>query len=348
MNRKHKKIRRAIGRTTLTVGGLALAGAALYTDFMTSVIARRRSVASDTLMTIATKRHPDDIDPIYEGWASTFKADVKEKVSVISFDELTLQGHWYPVEGATRTVICAHGWHSRWNLDFSGIGPFLHENGCNLLLIEQRAHGDSEGELISYGIRERYDILTWMDWLDKHHGGLPVYLYGVSMGAATVLMTATLPIAGRVRGIISDCGYSDPQEIVRLTLEKSLGKFSNHTLAAVNVNCKMRGKFTLSDYSPIQAMRENTEIPCLFIHGDADGFVPCRMSVENYTACQAPKALLLVEGADHAMSFVVETEAYKQTVLNFLAAHDPAPETKPEPCPEEQEPPKSKKRGRRA
>ena len=73
------------------------------------------------------------------------------------------------------------------------------------------------------------------------------------------------------------------------------------------------------------------------------------MSVENYTACQAPKALLLVEGADHAMSFVIETEAYKQTVLKFLADHDPTPTTDPEPdfCSEAQEPSKSKKRGRR-
>ena len=346
MKRKHKKIGRTIGRSCLTVGGLALAGAALYTDFMTSVVARRRNLATDTVMTLATKRHPDDIDPIYEGWASTFKASVTEKVSIVSFDELTLQGHWYPVEGATRTVICAHGWHSRWNLDFSGIGPFLHENGCNVLLIEQRAHGDSEGELISYGIRERYDVLSWLDWLDKHHGGLPVYLYGVSMGAATVLMTATLPIAGRVCGIISDCGYSDPQEIVSLTLEASLGKFARPTATAINLNCKLREKFTLSDYSPIQAMRENTEIPCLFIHGDADKTVPCCMSVENYAACQAPKELLLVEGADHAMSFVITPDAYKQTVLRFFATHDPAPI--PEPEPDVQDTPKSKKRGRRA
>ena len=348
MKRKNKKI----VRTGLTVGGLALAGAALYTDFMTSVIARRRSAISDALMTLATRRHPDDIDPIYEGWATALKASVKETVTTESYDGLTLQGHWYPVEGATRTMICAHGWHSRWNLDFSGIGPFLHDNACNLLFIEQRCHGESEGEMISYGIRERYDIVSWLGWLEEHHPGTPIYLYGLSMGAATVLMTATMPIVmGRVRGIISDCGYSEPQEIVRITLEKSLGKFSRHTLAAVNLNCKLREKFTLTDYSPLEAMKENTTVPCLFIHGAADTFVPCSMSVDNYTACQAPKTLLLVEGADHAMSFVMETEAYKQTVLDFLAAHDPVDPATDEPCPEDEEqeaPSKSKKRGRRA
>ncbi len=330
MSENKSKVARVATGVGLAVGGLALAGAALYTEVMTSVIARRRSPGTDAIISLATGTPPDEHDSMYDEWAASFKASVTETVELRSHDDYVLRAHWYPVEGATRTVLCAHGWHSHWDLDFSGIGPFLHDNGCNLLLIDQRCHGESGGNLISYGIRERYDILTWLDWLDKNHPGFPVYLCGVSMGAATVLMAAGLPIAGRVTGIIADCGYSDPQEIVKLTLRQSIGGMSGPTLAAVNLNCKMRDKFSFGDYSPLEAMTSNTEVPCFFIHGDADKLVPWRMSMENYYACQAPKDILIVSGAAHAMSFVVNPELYKKRVLDFFAAYD-TPVVLPEP-----------------
>ncbi len=320
---KKRKCTRIAARTGLVLGGVALAGAALYTEIMTSVIARRRRPSTDAIIAMATGKPTDDHDPIYEEWARALKDTPTELVEIRSHDRYVLRAHWYPVEGATRTVIAAHGWHSRWNLDFSGIGPYLHEHGCNLLFIEQRSHGESGGDLISYGIRERYDILSWLDWVEAYHPGLPVYLCGVSMGAATVLMTAGLPIAGRVAGIIADCGYSDPQEIIKITLKQPLGGLSGPTLAAVNLNCKRRENFTFKDYSPVEAMARNTEVPCLFIHGTEDKLVPWRMAMENFYACQAPKDILIVNGAGHAMSFVVEPDAYKQKLLDFFATYDP-------------------------
>ncbi len=322
MSRKRKFARVATG-AGLVLGGVALAGAAIYTEVMTSVIARRRSAGTDAIISMATGKPTDDHDPIYEEWAQALKDTPTELVEIRSHDQYVLRAHWYPVEGAKRTVLAAHGWHSRWNLDFSGIGPYLHEHDCNLLFIEQRAHGESGGNLISYGIRERYDILSWLDWLEENHPECPVYLCGVSMGASTVLMAAGLPIAGRVAGIIADCGYSDPQEIIKLTLKPPLGGLSGPTLAAVNLNCKRRENFTFKDYSPVEAMARNTETPCLFIHGTADKLVPWRMSMENFYACQAPKDILIVNGAAHAMSFVVEPEAYKQKLLDFFATYDP-------------------------
>ncbi len=325
MSKQKRKSSRILTGVGLAAGGIALAGAALYTEVMTSVIARRRTPGTDAIIAMATGKPTDDHDPIYEEWAQALLDTPTELVEIRSHDRYVLRAHWYPVEGAKRTVIAVHGWHSRWNLDFSGIGPYLHENDCNLLFIEQRSHGQSGGDLISYGIRERFDVLSWLEWVEGNHPGLPVYLCGVSMGAATVLMTAGLPIAGRVAGIVADCGYSTPQEIIKITLEHPLGKLSGPTLAAVNLNCKMRENFTFKDYTPIEAMAANREVPCLFIHGDADKLVPWRMSVENYYACQAPKDILIVNGAEHAMSFVIEPEAYKQKLSDFFAAYDAPP-----------------------
>ncbi|MBQ4113013.1 MAG: alpha/beta hydrolase, partial [Clostridia bacterium] len=289
------------------------------------LVARRRTPTTDTLTAIATGKPIPPLDPVIREKADALLAAPTETVAIRSKEGYVLRAHWYPATDAKRIIILAHGWHGSWNVDFSLSSPFLHDNQCSLLLIDQRCHGQSGGDLISYGINERYDVLAWLEWVEQNHPGLPVYLCGISMGASTVLMTAGLPIAGRVCGIIADCGYSTPKEIIHLTLKKSLGKMTAPTLAAVNANCRRREKFSLKDYTPIDAMVKNTEIPCLFIHGDADTFVPWRMSLENYYACQAPKDLLIVSGAGHGLSFLVAPDLYKKKLLDFFAAYDPPP-----------------------
>lgn len=321
MSKKLNPTARVAAGIGLAVGGAALAVAAVYTEVMTSVVARRRTPGTDSVVALATGRTFEP-DPVHEARAQVLKETPTELVEIRSRDGYVLRAHWYPVEGAKRIIIMAHGWHSRWNYDFSGSSPFLHDNGCSLLLIDQRCHGESGGNLISYGIAERYDVLSWLEWVETNHPGYPVYLCGISMGAATVLMAAGLPISGRVRGIIADCGYSTPKEIIRLTLDKNIGKLAGPTLAAVDLNCKLRERFSFGDYSPIEAMAQNKDIPCLFVHGDEDTFVPWRMSLENYYACQAPKDLLIVHGAGHGLSFVVDPETYKKKLLDFFAGYD--------------------------
>ena len=313
----------------MAVGGAALAAGVLYTELLTTVIARRRTPHTDALMAMATGKEPTPPSPDVAAMAQALRDAPTETVSIRSRDGYVLRAHWYPVENARRVVILIHGWHSAWNLDFSASSPFLRENGCSLLLIDQRSHGESGGDLISYGINERYDVLAWIEWLEQHHPALPIYLCGISMGASTALMTAGLPIGGRVCGIIADCGYSSPNDIIKRTLQRNLGKSAGPSMTAVNLNCKLRGGFTFKDYSPIEAMTANKEVPCLFVHGDADELVPWRMSLENYYACQAPKELWIVHGAGHGMAFLTEPDRYKQRVLDFFAAYDPVP-TPPE------------------
>jgi pimeloyl-ACP methyl ester carboxylesterase len=308
------------------LGGAALAATAIYTEIMTSVVARRRAPFTDALIAAATKSSDAPIDPEIREKAQALLHTPMTQVAIRSKDRYVLRARWYPAEGAKRTVILAHGWHSCWNLDFSASAPFLHEQGCNLLFIDQRCHGESGGDLISYGIKESRDILSWLKWLDRHHSGLPVYLCGVSMGAATVLMATGgeigNAISGRVAGVIADCGYSSAQEIIKITLKKSIGGMASPTLAAINLNCKLRENFTFGKYSPLQAMTENQTIPCLFVHGTEDDFVPWRMTMENYYACRAPKDLLLVNGAGHGVSFLVAPEVYRQKILDFFTVYD--------------------------
>ena len=322
MNKKVKKALLVTAGVGALLGGTALAAGVAYTEIMTSVIARRKNRATDSLIAAVSKTQPLPQDDEIQQNVRLVREIPMETVEIRSHDRYVLRGMWYPAENAKRTVILAHGWHSRWYVDFSASTPFLHENGCNLLLIDQRCHGDSGGDLIGYGVCERNDILSWLDYLDANHGGLPVYLCGLSMGAATVLMATELPIEDQVAGVIADSAYAKPNDIIRHTLKKNVGPLASPTLEAVNLNCKRRGKFTYRDASPLGAMKKNETIPCLFIHGDADTFVPCEMGMKNYTACNAPKDILVVPGAEHGMSYLIDPKGYETAVKNFWADFD--------------------------
>ncbi len=320
-----RKAGRVAAGSGLVLGGLTLAVGALYTEVMTSVIARRRTPGTDAIVSLATGDPPDNHDSIYDEWAEALRNTPTETVAIRSRENYVLRGHWYPAENAKRIIILVHGWHSRWNLDFCGSAPFLHGEGCSLLLIDQRCHGESGGDLISYGIKEKDDVLLWLEWVERSHPGLPVYLCGVSMGAATVLLAAGEPLDGRVRGVIADCGYSSPTPVIKDTLKKAIGKWGAPTYMAIDLNCRRRGGFSLAKDTPVRAMAKNTEIPCLFFHGDADKLVPWTMSLENYRACRAPKELVVVHGAAHAMSYIVEPGLYREKLLAFFEANDPPP-----------------------
>lgn len=332
MNKKAKTALLVTAGIGAALGGTAIAAGIAYTEVMTSVIARRKNRATDALVAAVSKNKALPLDDSIHEQAQRVREIPMETVEIRSHDRYVLRGRWYPAENPKRTVILAHGWHSHWYVDFSASTPFLHENGCNLLLIDQRCHGDSGGDLIGYGVCERNDILSWLEFVETNHGGLPVYLCGLSMGAATVLMATELPIEERVRGIIADSAYAKPNDIIRLTLKRNIGPLASPTLAAVSLNCKRRGKFTFGDASPVGAMKKNKTIPCLFIHGDADTFVPCEMGMKNYTACKAPKELLVVPEAEHGMSFVVAPDVYKKKVLDFFTAYDPPAPPKRRKC----------------
>lgn len=241
-----------------------------------------------------------------------------EKVYITSRDGLRLNGHWLPAENARRTVILVHGWRSTWARDFGMHMPFLRDCGCNLLFIEQRSHGTSEGKYIGFGVLERYDCLRWLDFLRSRTGDqLPVYLFGISMGAATVLMTTGFRLPSCVKGVIADCGFTSPEEILTHVLQKERQDYPRQFNRLIGAMALRRAGYGPRDYSTLDAMAVNKR-PVLFIHGGADDFVPLSMTVRNYEACRAQKSILVVDGAPHAKSYLVAPELYQQTVTEFF------------------------------
>ena len=135
---------------------------------------------------------------------------------------LTLVGHLRECEKAKRLVIAFHGWRSAWYRDFGLLADFLSREQCSVLYVEQRAQNESEGDYIGFGLTERYDCVDWANWAAERFPGLPVYLMGVSLGGATVLMAAGDILPAAVHGVIADSAYTSPRAIWQHVMGKNL------------------------------------------------------------------------------------------------------------------------------
>ncbi len=240
-----------------------------------------------------------------------------ERVSVSSFDGLRLSGRWLPAEHAVGTALFFHGWRSLAELDFSVAAEFYRSLGLNLLLVDQRGQGKSEGTFMTFGVREHRDVQPWLEWIGKQCPGKPVLLAGLSMGAATVLMAAADPMPDTVRGVLADCGFTTPKAIFTSVLRRRHLP-ARLILTPVNWLTRVVAGFDMEECSTLEAMRR-TRLPVLLIHGEVDRFVPCEMSRENYAACaSADKTLFTVPGAPHGGSYLVDPAGYEKTVRAFV------------------------------
>lgn len=215
-----------------------------------------------------------------------------------------------------------HGWRSCWARDFGAISEFWHDNGCSVLFAEQQGQGESGGKHMGFGMLERYDCLSWIQWVNEQTGGsLPIYLAGISMGATTVLMAAGMDLPENVHGIIADCGFTSADAIWKHVAQRNLHLCYGFHAAAANAMCRKRIHMGAKDYSTVDAMLD-CNVPVLFIHGAKDRFVPVEMTYKTYEACHSTKYLLVVPGADHGMSYWIEREKYQDIVMQFWNNHD--------------------------
>lgn len=239
-----------------------------------------------------------------------------EEVSIVSFDGLTLFGRYYHVKDGAPLDIGFHGYRSSALTDFAGGSELSFSMGHNLLLVDERAHGRSEGRTITFGIQERWDADSWVRYAVERFGAdTEIILYGVSMGAATVLMAAGLDLPENVKGIIADCPYSSPKDIIR-KVAKDMHMPDRLSWPFVKIGGRVYGGFDVDETDAARAVKQ-AKVPILIIHGESDSFVPCEMSdivSENpamITRCTFP-------GADHGFSYLVDTPRYRKIVTEFM------------------------------
>ncbi len=241
-----------------------------------------------------------------------------EEVTLTAPDGAHLRGHILCPEAPNgRLVIACHGARSHAFGEFCFTAPFLYENGYTLVLPEHRGCGRSDGKFMGYGTHESRDTLLWLDYAKSHFPGYDLFLLGVSMGAATVLMMSDKPACACVRGIIADCAYTSAWDEFSYHLKTSFHLPDFPLLHICNLYCRCIAHYSFRDASPINAVK-NAVCPILFIHGKKDDFVPFYMERELYDACRAPKEILAVDGAVHARSFYTNPSLYGKTITDFM------------------------------
>ena len=274
---------------------------------------------------------------------------------VVSHDGLKLAALVLPfdkndsqeIEESLGTVILLHGYHSDPVREFVSLAHFYHNLGYNVIMPYQRSHGESEGEYITFGLKERFDIRDWMFKANELFGsGKPLFVEGISMGCATTVMSLGFDnLPANLRGIIADCGFTSPKAIIMKVLSKDK-KIPTSSLIFTVGNAMSQSKIgvDLEEYSTFDAIDFNKtraeQIPILFIHGADDDYVPLYMTSENFMRCvgnfseleggdlgnvvvtpnpQASKyKYVQIEGAQHAISNIINPEKYHSEVRKFL------------------------------
>lgn len=250
------------------------------------------------------------------------KSHNAEDVYTNAADGVQLHALWIPAKNSKATVLLAHGYRSTMLLDFHLAFELFHRLGLNILVPEQRTHGESGGKFITFGVKESQDMARWINF---HNGELsqdPMVLYGISMGASTMLYLADRKLPENVKGIIADCGFTSPAEIISSVFRKVLHLPAAPSVWVAGIFAKVFAGFSLWEKDTRKSLA-NARIPVLMIHGEADGFVPCWMTRQGYDACTGRKELLMVPEAEHGLSYVVDGYRYTARVIDFLKENIP-------------------------
>ena len=241
-----------------------------------------------------------------------------QQMEIESFDGTRLVGRLYRAEktdGERRLVICVHGYLSNGRRCYGGFVPVLNDIGLDALLVDDRAHGDSEGKFTGFTVLDRIDVKCWIEKMRENYD--KIYLFGNSMGAATVgLVAADMP---EISGLIFDCGFTDPMSAFRT---RAKGKMpiilSEPVFFFGRMWCKMILGFDYKKVSTLEEMKK-VQCPVLFIQGGDDHIVPKEMAEKLFDACGSEsKRLEIFEEAEHSASFYVDRERYVALLKEFF------------------------------
>ena len=230
--------------------------------------------------------------------------------------------HGYEVKNKKESkvwVIAVHGYTDSAYFMVGATKHFL-DYGYNVLMPDLRAHGKSEGKYIGMGWPDRLDIMQWIYYLIATYGNIKIILYGISMGAATVMMTSGERLPSNVRVIIEDCGYTSAWEEFSYELKEIFHIPKFPALYNANLITIIKAGYSLKRASAIKQIA-NSKTPMLFIHGDKDKFVPFYMLDKLYKAASCEKEKLVIKNAGHAESYFIEPEKYWRTVRKFIKKH---------------------------
>ena len=270
---------------------------------------------------------PDEYDippgKIYEpfredmvNWTKQIRSMPHEKIEIKSYDGLTLRGTYYEYAPDATVELLFHGYRGNAERNLCGGIERCFALGRSVIIIDQRAGGKSDGHIITFGIREHRDCLTWIDYAIERFGkDRKLVIGGVSMGAATVVMAAGEKLPDNVVCAMADCGYSSTEDILKKVIRQiKLPVWLMYPL--IRLGGIVYGGFDVKKGSPMEAAKHAT-VPIVFLHGDADDFVPHDMSVKVHEVCVSPKKMVTIKGAGHGLAFPVDRKGYVEALREF-------------------------------
>ena len=239
-----------------------------------------------------------------------------EYITLGGHDGTKLCGRLYEFYPGAPVMLVFHGYRSMALRDCAGAFALGQKLSFNVLAVDQRSHGKSDGRVITFGIRERQDCLTWIRYVTDRFGEFtPVILFGISMGAATVLMASELAIPCNVVGVMADCPYTAPRDII-CKVAKDMGYPPRLAYPFIRIGARVLGGFCIAECSAKDAVK-NTKLPILLLHGEDDRYVPCAMSQEICKNCPSAR-LFTFPGAGHGLSYLSDHRRYEKICVDFL------------------------------
>jgi fermentation-respiration switch protein FrsA (DUF1100 family) len=239
-------------------------------------------------------------------------------IQIPSKDGLILHGQIIEHENSHLWVIACHGYGNKARDAMCNYARGFYDEGCNILLPLARGHHKDSGKFITMGWKEKEDLLLWAQKIVELDAQAQIYLFGLSMGAATVMMASSLDFNGRVIGIIEDCGYSCLYDQYKMQLKAIFGLPAWPLLSVCSFVSRLRCGISFKQVDAKKQLAK-TNLPMLFIHGKKDGFVPFEMLDENVQACSSTiKETLIMPEARHGESIYINTRLYWQTISKFM------------------------------
>lgn len=243
-----------------------------------------------------------------------------EYVTTRAYDGTRLAARYYHIDDDAPLCLCFHGYRGSSLRDFSIMTPFLLGKGFNVIAVDERACWRSGGHTITFGIRERYDVRSWVEYANNRFGAdKPIYIFGISLGGGTVLMASGLELPANVRAISADCPYNSPKDVI-CHVSQRVGMSPKWAWPVVWLSALVYGHFNVNKTTAAKEVVK-TEKPILIIHGEDDTFVPAYMSKEVYDANPAMIERHTFPHAEHGVSYMSDPERYKAIVNDFIKRH---------------------------
>lgn len=312
----------SIGIAGAVAGGIVLLGAgAAFGGAMklfNSVIPRQTELRVD-MKEMADEATWEEYRKMIYPAKEWLMAQPLEPVSIKARDGITLKGHYLASEEAgKRLVICLHGYTSNGLSNFCAMAQYYQNMGFDMLIVDHRAHNESEGDYAGFGILDRFDCMKWIEYAVSRFGDdVEIMLHGISMGASTALMTLGFEnLPKQVKCVVSDCAFTSPYDVFAHVVKRDYKMQPFPMMNFCDIICQKKAGYRFRDYSTLTALK-NTDRPVLLIHGEKDNFVPVWMTDKNYEVCASFKEKVIVKNAGHGASYYENQKQYEDAVTAF-------------------------------